>query len=227
MRTTRLRSGVACMVIAVLTCPAFGQVAGGIPIAVAPVIVKMNLLEEFSSIEVSNRGGRPTSVEIEVVRVSWAEGREKYEPTTDFTLSPPVFRMQAGKSRTVRFKYDAQRHETEGFYRLFVHQLPEEISGNQVNLVFKLGVPIFVAPLTSQPALSLHPATIQGRLSELHNTGNVTLTVVELEGQGCPTGPQKVMVRLSPSQKSVLRDVATACITSARTDQGVIQLTTK
>ena len=227
MHTPRQTWGVACVVVAALMGPAFGQGTGGIPIAVAPVVVRMDMLTEFSAVEVSNRGDRPTSIEVEVVKVTWADGREQYAPTQDFTVSPPVFRMHGGKSRMVRFKFTAQRQENEGFYRLFIHQLPEEIAGNQVTMVFNLGVPIFIAPRRSQPALSLYGSTGQGEAAELHNTGNVTLTVMGLDGQGCPSGPQKVLARLSPAQKLVLQNTASSCVTSARTDQGVIQLTAR
>ncbi len=94
-------------------------------------------------------------------------------------------------------------------------------------MVFKLGVPIFIAPLSPRPSLMLVRSTGPDRPPELHNTGNVTLTVVELDGQGCPAGPQKVLARLSPEQKLVLRDSVMSCTTSARTDLGVVQLTAR
>ena len=228
MHPARLKWGVACVVYAALMSSACGQGMGGIPIAVAPVVVKMDTSTEFSSVEISNRGDLPTSVEVKVVTVKWVDGREQYEPTHDFTVSPPVFRMQAGKSRIVRFKYDSQRQDAEGFYRLFIHQIPPEANGaNQITMVFNLGVPIFIAPRSSHPALSVHSATGQGKPAELYNNGNVTLTIAELEGQGCPASPYKVQARLSPAQKLVLKDSNTSCATSARTDQGVIPLTAK
>ena len=213
---------VACVVAAALESGVFAQDLSSIPIAVAPVTVKIDSNAEFSAIEVSNRGKRPTSVEAEMVRVKWVDGREQYEATRDFTVSPPVFRLPDGKSRMVRFRYAGLRSETEGFYRLFIRQLPEEIAGNQISMVFNLGVPVFVAPFTSRMALSMNRPP--GRAPELHNTGNVTVTVLALEGGGCPQGAQQVMARISPAQKLVLKDLSAACATSARTDRGMIQL---
>ena len=216
--------GIACVVAACLESGAFAQDVSSTPIAVAPVIVKMDSQAEFSAIEVSNRGKRATSLEVEMLQVRWVDGREQYEATRDFTVSPPVFRLQEGKGRMVRFRYAGPRRETEGFYRLFVRQLPEEVVGNQISMVFNLGVPIFVAPLTSRLALSMHKPS--GRPPELHNTGNVTLTVLELEGASCARGAQQVMVRISPAQKLVLKNLSAQCATSARTDRGLIQLDT-
>jgi len=227
MHTGRQKIGVACAAAAFLMPLAFGQGAAGIPIAVAPVVVQMDTVTEFSAVQVSNRGDRPTSIEIAMVRVKWVDGREVYEPTSDFTVSPPVFRLQGGKSRMIRFKYAGQRQDSEGFYRLFIHQLPEKTEGSQVSIIFNLGVPIFIAPLSTRPALSLDISAGQDTPAELHNTGNVTLTVIALEGQDCPSSPHKVMLRLSPAQKLMLKDVVPPCVTSARTDQGVIRLATR
>jgi len=224
MHTGRQKFGVACATAAFLMPLAFGQSAAAIPIAVAPVVVQMDTVTAFSAVQVSNRGDRPTSVETAMVKVKWVDGREVYEPTSDFTVSPPVFRLQGGKSRMIRFKYAGQRQDSEGFYRLFIHQLPEKTEGSQVSIIFNLGVPIFIAPLSSRPALMLDASGGQDKPAELHNTGNVTLTVIALEGQDCPSSPHKVMLRLSPAQTLVLKDAVPSCVTRARTDQGVIRL---
>lgn len=224
MRTGRQKFGFACAAAAFLMPLAFGQGVQAIPIAVAPVVVQMDTVTEFSAVQVSNRGDRSTSVETAMVKVKWVDGRELYEPTSDFTVSPPVFRLQGGKSRMIRFKYAAQRQDSEGFYRLFIHQLPEKTEGSQVSIIFNLGVPIFIAPLSSRPALMLDASGGQDKPAELHNTGNVTLTVIALEGQDCPSSPHKVMLRLSPAQTLVLKDAVPSCVTRARTDQGVIRL---
>lgn len=219
---------MACVLALVLAfalaSAALAADASSIPIGIAPVVVKMDTATEFSAVEVSNRGDRATGIEIELVQVKWRDGLEIYEATQDFIVSPPAFRVEAGKSRMVRFRYTGARHETEGFYRLFVRQLAEEVAGNQINMVFNLGVPIFIAPTTSHPALALVSATGPDKPAELRNTGNVTLTVLQLEGKSCVDGPKKVMVRLSPGQKSVLQADMATCATSARTDRGLIQL---
>ena len=61
------------------------------------------------------------------MRVSWVDGKEQYEATQDFVVSPPSFRLGPEKSRMVRFKYSGTRQNVEGFYRLFVRQLPEAL----------------------------------------------------------------------------------------------------
>lgn len=190
---------------------------GSIPIAVAPVSVKMDTATEYGSVEVSNRGEQATGVEIEVMRVIWVDGQEKYLPTKDFVVSPPAFRIQPSKGRAVRFRYTGAREDTEGFYRLFVRQLPESLGDNQVSMVFNLGVPVFIAPITSRPALVMAP-------NELRNTGNVTLSVSQVDGQGCPDLPQKVQARIAPQQKLAFKTDLSKCATAVQTDRGLITL---
>lgn len=200
--------------------------ATGIPIAVAPVTIKLDTATEFAAVEVSNRGEQATGIEVEVVRVQWVEGQEQYEPTKDFVVSPPAFRLPAGKSRMVRFRYAGPRQDTEGFYRLFIRQLPEEVSASQINMVVNLGVPIFVAPVIARPGLVIAGLAGATKTSELRNTGNVTLNVLQLEGKNCPEGPQKLLARLSPEQKLMLKTDLSQCATGVHTDRGLIPLRT-
>ncbi|SFU38635.1 Pili and flagellar-assembly chaperone, PapD N-terminal domain [Polaromonas sp. YR568] len=207
-----LPAGAACM-------------ATGIPIAVSPVSVKMDTATEYGGVEVSNRGEQATGIQAEIVRVHWVDGQERYEPTADFVVSPPTFRLQPGKNRMVRFRYSGPREDMERFYRLYIRQLPEASTAGQVNMVFNLGIPVFIAPHQARPALVLTPSS-GGAPAELSNTGNVTLSVAHLEGKDCPPGPLKVASRLSPRQKLVLKTDVPGCTTAALTDRGLIPLAT-
>ena len=199
--------------------------AVNLPLAVSPVVVKMNAVTAFSSVSVGNRGNQATGIEVEVLRVKWVDGQEQYEASTDFIVSPPTFRLLANKDRLVRFRYSGQRSDTEGFYRLFIRQLPEETVANQINLVVNLGVPIFVAPLTSKPALAVTISAAESKTYALRNTGNVTLNILTLEGENCLLAQQKVLPRLSPGQQTLISADLAQCATAAKTDQGLILLT--
>lgn len=194
--------------------------ASSVPIAVAPVMVRLDVATDIAGVEVSNRGEAPSGVEVEIMRVRWVNGVEQYEASQDFVVSPPAFRLLAGKARMVRFKYNGTRRDTEGFYRLFIRQLPPEQSTNQINMVFNLGVPVFIAPLNATPALQISAAA-----DELRNTGNVTLTITSLEGQSC-AGPVPLTARVSPGQKVALPAAQARCAKTAQTDKGSIALST-
>ena len=208
-----------------LLLPMAVMAAGSVPLAVAPVTVKMDTATEYGAVEVSNRGDSPTGVEIEILRVRWVDGQEEYEPTSDFVVSPAAFRIAAGKSRMVRFRYAAARQATEGFYRLFIRQLPENRPDNQISMVFNIGVPVFIAPSAARPELAVAVRSGAGEVSELHNTGNVTLKVLQLEGENCPEGVHKLVARIFPAQKLPLEAGVSRCATGAQTDRGLIAFT--
>ncbi len=230
--TGLLRHG--CLLL--MACACALNATAGMPIAVAPVVIKLDKTTDFSSVEVFNRGNQATGIEVEVLKVKWHDGNEQYEATNDFVVSPPAFRVAGEKSRMIRFHYSGQRQNMEGFYRLFIRQLPEASTSSQVEMIFNIGIPIFIAPLTAQPGLSISSSANPGTAvagttvanaitAELRNTGNVTLTVFELEGTSCTGGPQKVAARISPAQKFRLPTDVSRCATAARTDSGRIPLT--
>lgn len=198
--------------------------ADAIPLAIAPVTVRMALATEFAAVEVSNRGIQATGIEVEMVSVEWSDGQEKYHASTDFIVSPAAFRLGPDKSRLVRFRYAGQRRDTEGFYRLFVHQLPEALPANQVSMVVNIGVPVFIAPLSARPALSIDSQADPQARSQLRNTGNVTLVLLRLEGAGCPEDAHALLGRVSPQQKFALKGNVSQCATGVQTDHGLIPL---
>jgi P pilus assembly chaperone PapD len=211
--------------VCALVLPAVGaQAAANVPIAVSPVLIQLDTTTQFAAVSVSNRGDKSTGVEVQALRVQWVEGKEQYEETSDFLVSPPSFRLAAGKNRLVRFRYAGPRNEREGFYRLFIRQLPESVAENQINMVVSLGVPVFVAPLIDNPGLALARTTDDGRIAELHNTGNVTVKVLALEGNNCPRGPQKPLTRLYPGQVFLLKGELALCANAALTDRGRMPL---
>ncbi len=215
------RAGIAGILL--LPVPVL-HAAANVPMAVSPVVVRLDTATEFSAVLVGNRGDHATGVEVEVVRVRWVDGQEQYQPTDDFIVSPPTFRLSEKKERLVRFRYAGPRHDTEDFFRLFIRQLPEETTGNQIDMVVSLGVPIFVAPLVSRAALAVAGAGAPGTAYLLRNSGNVTLNIVKLAGKSCAPGLQKTLPRLSPGQQVALDADLALCATTAQTDQGLIAL---
>jgi P pilus assembly chaperone PapD len=211
---------VACCLLPLLSAHA----AGSIPLAVAPVMVKMDMATEFGAIEISNRGDQATGMEVEMMRVQWVDGHEQYESTPDFVVSPAAFRLAPNKARMIRFRFSGARQDTEGFYRLFLRQLPEALPGSQINMVFNLGVPVFIAPHNVRPALALSTKKGNNPVSELHNTGNVTLRLLKLEGANCAPAPEALAGRISPNQKLTLKINVSQCATGIQTDHGLIPL---
>lgn len=194
-----------------------------IPLAVSPVNVRLDPGTEYATVEVSNRGDAATGIEIDMRHVLWVDGREQNGPTKDFIVSPPSFRLQPGKNRLVRFKYSGPRGDMEGMYRMFIRQLPERSTGGEVSMVFNIGVPVFISPVTARPALALAGSSP----AELRNTGNVSLNLGQIEGPGCSESTvAKLRQRLAPGQKLELQPAVSKCASGVQTERGLILLST-
>lgn len=213
---------LARLALACLLLPAAMAVrAQSMPLAVSPVVIHLEAGTDYGQIDIGNRGDAATGMEVEVVRMRWDGNAEAYEPTRDFIITPPAFRLDSGKNRLLRFRYAGVRGEDEAAYRIFIRQLPEgsTVAGG-VGMVVKVGVPVFVLPRSPRPALALSA----GDNPQLRNTGNVTLTVRELVGAGCPGEPFKVGQRLFPGQARSLAGRPLACVSNAQTDRGPVAL---
>lgn len=199
--------------------------AAATPLGVAPITARIEAGTDYGAVTVSNRGETPTGIDVEIVRMQWAQGKENYAPTEDFVVTPPSFRLQPGKNRLIRFRFNGRHGESEAVYRLFIRQLPEADNASQVSLVLNIGVPIFVSPIQAAPAIGL---SRNATGAELLNTGNVTLTLLHLEGRDCPGTPFRLQTRLFPGQ-SVALDAGSpsACASAVQTDRGLVPLTAR
>lgn len=213
------RAGLLAALCLLAAMAVHAQVA---PIAVAPVVVRLEPGADYGQIDISNRGTGPTGLEVSVVRMRWNGTAEEYTPTGDFVFSPPSLRLEGGKSRLLRFRYVGARGDTEAAYRMFIRQLPDDSRApDQIVMLVNLGVPVFVSPAVAKPALSL---LRENDTTLLRNVGNVTLTVTELVGEGCPGSAFAVGARLLPEQGRMLKDKPLPCVSRAMTDRGAVVL---
>ncbi len=113
-----------------------------------------------------------------------------YEDTSDIVVFPPIFKIRKGEQRLVRLGTTLGPTSREGAYRVFVEELPvadPKRSGPGINLVFKVGIPLFVSPLqASREALGICLAIEEGTvvLSALNNdNAHTTIESVSMIGQ--------------------------------------------
>ncbi len=230
-RLAALGMGALLAFIMAATLASWSPRAHAAPVAVSPVVFKMDAATNFGALRVGNPGESQAGVEIEAVRVRLDGGREVYEPAEEFTVTPPSFLLKAGENRLVRFRYSGPRTAMEGVYRIFVRQLPDKGMAG-VSFAVNIGVPVFIAPTSAQPALALGPVVnpaegVPAGSMQLRNTGNVTVTVGQLEGANCLAQPVKVGTRLFPKQAVTLAEKPAACPLTAQSDRGPITVVTE
>jgi fimbrial chaperone protein len=188
---------------------------------VNPVRATLSPGKPIGAMTVSNNGGEPAVLQLEVMSWSQQQGKDVYTPTRELLATPPIFTVPAKGSQIVRVALrrppDAQRELT---YRLFLQEVPPPpkpgFQGLQVAL--RIGVPVFVPPAAVQPpALAWRIIrTREGQLElALTNNGNSHVQVGSVRlarADGGELGKQQIAAYVLPGQTGnwPLKDIQAA-----------------
>ncbi len=133
--------------LAVLAAP---LVARAGDLEVSPILVELSSGARSALVTIRNTGRR--TVRYQARAFGWAQERDGamvLEPAKDLFLFPPLVELQPGESRNLRLGTDAAPGERERSWRLFVEELPRADAApaaNQVQVLTRVGVPVFLAP---------------------------------------------------------------------------------
>ncbi len=140
-----------------------------------------------------------------------AEGKRQLTPTKDIALFPAILELQPKSKRIIRLASKLPPTQAEQSYRLFVEQLPEQVTKKpdpsgakptgataQLNFLYTLDLPIFINPIGINRKSAIANPQINGeKLSfQLANQGNahVFASVIEIttkDAQGKTIATQK------------------------------------
>lgn len=174
--------------------------AGAADILVDPIRIRLTTPEQREAITVTNRGTDPLVVDVESVSWTQSNGDDRYAPTDELIVNPPVFTVPPGKTQIVRVGLRRPRAlETEAPYRIFLREVPTAAVGGRSGLrvLMRIGLPIFVAPRHSDRRVEWQ-ARIgpDGHLAlTAVNSGNVHLQVSEFRIQDSGDKPQVLQSR--------------------------------
>lgn len=127
-----------------------------IGISVSPVQLDLGAGRTSTSLTLSNSTDRPHRFQVEIVR--WTQdpdGSDVYLPTADDLLAnPPLFELAAGATQVVRIGLRVPPPEQVAHsYRVYLSEVPtgirvdaEDSAGSAVQVLLRMGVPLFVAP---------------------------------------------------------------------------------
>ncbi len=172
--------------------------AGAADLGVSPVRVELNARQDRQAITVSNRGAEPVLIQAETVAWGQTDGEDKYSPTRELLVNPPLFTIPPGGSQIVRVglrrPVDAER---ELSYRVFLREVPGAPppgagdKGQQIRVLLELRLPVYVAPARPQPAQSWQARrSADGSIElEFANSGNVHVVVGGLRLLAAGAGP--------------------------------------
>lgn len=158
-------------------------------ISVMPVRVALSAKQDRQSITLQNQSAERVTLQVEAVAWTQQDGVDRYAPTTDLVVNPPVFSIEPGRSQLLRVGLRSRpQGEHETAYRLVVRQVPLPADGasgdeGQVRVLLELRLPVYVAPASAQRAQQWRAwKTPDGLLAvEMQNTGTVHQTITGLE----------------------------------------------
>jgi fimbrial chaperone protein len=162
--------------IAILLLGATLAHAGGL--TVTPVTVELGGKATAMVINLKNSGDEPKRYQLEMM--SWGESRSgqmELSPTHDVVFFPQLLSLKAGENRNVRVGITQPPSAVERTYRLFIQELPGmKTAGGaqQVQVLTRVGIPIFVVPAQAASSVGLMPVSVKGGAASfgLTNRGN-------------------------------------------------------
>jgi fimbrial chaperone protein len=128
--------------------------SGAGALRVAPTRLDMPQDQRAVSLTVTNTGSGPTLLQVEVKHWSQETGVDDYSAADDLVVSPPIFTLDAGAEQVVRVgRRNGGVTAAERTWRLFVQEVPtsESTSPRELNVVLRIGVPIFATPPDAPP----------------------------------------------------------------------------
>ncbi|MEZ5644649.1 MAG: fimbria/pilus periplasmic chaperone [Burkholderiaceae bacterium] len=212
-------------------------------LSVMPVVVGLSAQNVREAISVINRGDERTTVHVDVVSWTQADGRDVFLPTSDVVLNPGVFTLQPGQTQVLRLGWRGKGPvDTERTYRLLLREVPPAMNaavplgpaarpdgGPQVRVLLELRIPVYVAPEKAMPRSEWQVKRVDANAVEvrLRNPGNVHTVVRQMQvTAGAPLDTQAAVLAgqerrwILPLQQA---DGANPVV-DVRTDQGRWQL---
>lgn len=135
---------------------------------ISPISVTLSSKVSSAMLVVTNRGGE--ALRFHVSAFAWDEspdGEMVLSPTSDIVFFPALLTLNAGEARKLRVGMNAAPGASEKSYRVFVQELPplaqkSDEPTNNVRVLTKMGVPIFVAGASSKPVPALGEVQLAG-----------------------------------------------------------------
>lgn len=143
----------------VLLAPFAGVWAG--EFLVDPIRLELGAAVRSGVITVRNEGKEKLAFQMQAMEWTQdAEGRDIYAETQDLVFFPKLMSIEAGEQGVIRIGTRFPLIPRERTYRLFIEELqgaakPSDSKGAQMNVLIRLGAPIFVKPLKSEDRLEL------------------------------------------------------------------------
>ena len=162
---------------------AFATFAEAGSFQVSPVRLELSASATSAALTIRNDGPDAVVVQMSVLKWTQADNADRYEPTQEALVTPPIATIPPGGEQLVRVGLRrAPEPRNELAYRLYVQEVPPPMqpgfSGLQVAL--RIGIPVFVAARAApERAIDWSAALTSGGALTItaRNRGSVNLQV--------------------------------------------------
>lgn len=154
---------------------------------VSPTVIEMVGGTRASTLHIANRDAAPVTVQVRVYAWDQPEGTDRYQPTAEVQVSPPIFSLPAGESQVVRIVAPGSPPSEERPFRLIIDQVPEiATSALSIQVPIRIELPVFLTPSPGlAPALEWRAELIGPELLiSATNTGGRRARLVDLSVTG-------------------------------------------
>jgi fimbrial chaperone protein len=141
---------------------------------ISPVRVDLSAKRPNGSVQVTNNGQVPVTVQVHAARWAMKGAENAYSETADFIVNPPVFAIQPGRTQLVRIGLrTANPAAVERSYRLILEEVPKPGESGMIAIVLNVSLPVFIQPGTpAAPKLQWRALRKDGNSFQLAVTNN-------------------------------------------------------
>ncbi len=120
-------------------------------LSISPVRVDLSATRKADAITVVNTGAARKVLETEVLLWTQVNDEDAYAPAVDLRANPSRLSLEPGATQIVRVglvRSAMVPQVTEGAYRVYFHELPQDEgdTGSQLKFALRIGIPVFVRP---------------------------------------------------------------------------------
>ncbi|TCJ11698.1 molecular chaperone [Parasulfuritortus cantonensis] len=180
--------------------------AGAADIGVMPVGLSLAQGRDRAAITVTNQGKDGVVMQVDTVAWTQEGGEDRYVPTAELLVNPPLFTVKPGHSQVLRVGLrQPPSGEREAAYRLILREVPQAaavpaspVAGGRVQVLLQMRLPVYVDPARPDPGQRWQArwgrdGTLETTLS---NTGNVHLVVGELRLRAADAAPDAAPIAM-------------------------------
>ncbi len=176
--------GRLALALAAWLAAAGGAAAGSF--SLAPIRLEMDRGTRTGVLTLHNDAELPVTIQIDTVAWTQGDDGDRYAPTHDLIVTPPVFVVPPKGEQIVRVARRAAADAgSELPYRLFFQEVPDSTpqSGTGLKIALRVGVPVFVASAGAAPDLKFAAATDATGAVEITatNSGRAHVQVIDFE----------------------------------------------